>query len=157
MLTANIFVMVFAIPMIAVLAGAYAWLWGWPSLYSGWGGTQLWIMLLALLLGVVLHERIHGVTWAMLSGKPLSVIRFGVQLRTLTPYAHATEPLPIRAYVIGAMAPGLVLGILPCLIAMIFESSALMLGGLFLTAVAGGDILILWCRELFNLSCFCSS
>ena len=40
--------------------------------------------------------------------------------------------------------PCLALGVLPCLMAMVMGSGVLMLGGLAMTAAAGGDLLIVW-------------
>jgi hypothetical protein len=40
--------------------------------------------------------------------------------------------------------PGLALGVLPCLAAMVLGSGVLMLVGLAMTAAAGGDLLVVW-------------
>lgn len=143
MLMANILGVLFVVPSVAILAGAYAAIWGWRSLGAGFDAVNLWAIP-ALLMAIALHEAIHGVTWAWLSGKPFGVIRYGFQVATLTPFAHPTEPLPIRAYLIGVLMPGLALGVLPCLVAMVLGSGTLMLGGLAMTAAAGGDLLIVW-------------
>jgi hypothetical protein len=142
MLMANVLGLLFVVPGVAILAGAYAAIWGWSSLGAGFVAVYLWA--LPVLLAMVLHEVIHGVTWAWLSGKPLGVIRYGFQVATLTPFAHSTEPLPIRAYLIGALMPGLAFGVLPCLAAMVLGSGVLMLVGLAMTAAAGGDLLVVW-------------
>ena len=44
-------------------------------------------------LGIVAHEAIHGLSWAYFSGRPLSAVKFGFQVKTLTPYAHCKEPI----------------------------------------------------------------
>ena len=143
MLRANVLGVLFIVPSVAILAGAYAAIWGWSSLGAGFDAVNLWAIPV-LLLAIALHEAIHGVTWARLSGRPFGVIRYGFQIATLTPFAHSTEPLPIRAYLIGVLMPGLALGVLPCLAAMVLGSGVLMLGGLAMTAAAGGDLLVVW-------------
>jgi hypothetical protein len=140
---ANVLGILLVVPVVAALAAGYAALWGWRSLGAGFDAVNLWA-LPALLVAIALHEAIHGVTWAWLSGKPLGVIHYGFHAATLTPFAHSKEPLPLRAYLIGVLMPGMALGVLPCLAAMILGSGALMLGGLVMTAAAGGDMLIVW-------------
>lgn len=143
MLAANLLGVLIVVPSVAGLAAAYAAIWGWRSLGAGLAAVDLWA-LPVLLLAIALHELIHGATWAWLSGKPFSAIRFGFHIATLTPYAHSKEPLPIGPYTIGVLMPGLVLGVLPCLIAMVLGSGILMLAGIAMTAAAGGDVLIVW-------------
>jgi hypothetical protein len=143
MFMANILGVLFVVPSVAVLAGGYAALWGWRSLGAGLNAVNLWA-LPVLLAAIALHEVIHGVTWAWFSGKPLGVIGYGFHAATLTPFAHSKEPLPIRAYLIGTLMPGLALGVLPCLVATATGSGILMLAGLVMTAAAGGDLLIVW-------------
>jgi hypothetical protein len=141
--TANILAILPIVPSIALLAGAYAAIWGWPSLGAGFRAVNFWAIPV-LLLAIALHELVHGATWAWLSGKGFAAIRFGFQLATLTPFAHCKEPMPIGPYAAGALMPGMVLGVLPCLVATALGSSALMLLGLVMTAAAGGDMLNVW-------------
>ena len=69
MLRANVLGVLFIVPSVAILAGAYAAIWGWSSLGAGFDAVNLWAIP-ALLLAIALHEAIHGVTWARLSGRP---------------------------------------------------------------------------------------
>jgi putative zincin peptidase len=132
----------FVVPSVGGLAAAYAAIWGWRSLDAALA-VNLW-ELPVLLLAIALHELIHGVTWAWLSGKGFGAIRYGFHLATLTPFAHSKEPLPVVPYAIGALMPGLVLGVLPCLVAMLLGWATLMLFGLAMTVAAGGDLLVVW-------------
>ena len=106
------------------------------------GSTVLLIVL--VLLGVVLHELIHGIGWIVFGQKSFSAITFGFQWKTITPYAHLNEPVEVRAYRISAFLPGFVLGILPFLLSLVLGSGALFWFGLVHTTAAGGDWLILW-------------
>lgn len=69
---------------------------------------------------------------------------FGINWRTLTPYAHIKVPITARAYRWGAFMPGLVLGLIPCLIAVLTGSGWLLVVGAVFILVAGGDFLVLW-------------
>jgi hypothetical protein len=123
----------------------YVLVWGFGQLGEGLVRFfTLSTFLPAVLIGVIAHEVLHGVTWALAGRRPLSSIRFGFNVPTLTPYAHFREPLPANPYRLGAAMPGLVLGVLPVLIALAAGNGWLAgFGTLFLVA-ASGDILILW-------------
>ncbi|MBP1654599.1 MAG: hypothetical protein H6Q28_1155 [Bacteroidetes bacterium] len=123
----------------------FTFLWGFARLGEGMAGFfALTSFLPAVIVGIVVHEVLHGITWALAGHRPLSSIRFGFNVSTLTPYAHFTEPLPATPYRLGAAMPGLVLGVIPVVIALATGNGWLAgFGTLFLVA-ASGDIIILW-------------
>ena len=94
--------------------------------------------------GIVLHELIHGAAWAFYAEKRLTVIRFGVNWAALTPYAHCPEPMEAGAYRLGALAPGVLLGVIPTLISFWVGPTWLFFAGFIFTLAASGDVLILW-------------
>lgn len=143
LLKANFLMVYFAVPSVLLLGGAYVAVWGYHRLVWVLMGGYGW-SLAALLVGIVVHEAIHGLTWKVAARKPASAIRFGFHWKTLTPYAHCSESMPARAYRIGAAMPLLLLGVLPALVAIAWGSGGLMAFGLFFTFAAGGDMLILW-------------
>ena len=143
MLKANFMMVYFAVPSVLLLGGVYVWLWGWDGLVRVLMGGYV-EMAIAILAGIVVHEVIHGVTWKIAAKKPYSAITFGVQWKTLTPYAHCSETMAARPYRIGAVMPLLLLGVLPSLLAIIGGQGGMMAFGLFFTFAAGGDMLILW-------------
>jgi hypothetical protein len=147
--TAGASSLVIAGPLVLILGAIYAARWGVRSILDGFSidlGNVIAILiaLVVFVVGIVVHEYIHGLVWAYFGKKPLSSIKFGFQLNTLTPYAHSTEPMEVSAYRLGTVMPALVLGILPTLIAIIIGNGWLLTFGLFFTAAAGGDLLILW-------------
>lgn len=95
------------------------------------------------MLGIVLHELIHGITWAKFAKNKIKSIKYGVMWQSLTPYCHCEEPLLVRHYIIGAFMPGLVLGLIPSLLAVITGSFLLILFGLFFTLAACGDFMMI--------------
>jgi len=103
---------------------------------------QLYI-LLAFLLLIIIHEGLHGVTWAYFAKSGFKSISFGIKWSYLTPYCHCSEPLRRNHYILGGIMPGLVTGILPMLYAVVTANGWLLLASIFLTATAGGDILVL--------------
>jgi hypothetical protein len=142
---ANIKMFLYILPPVALLMGTFGLLWGWRTLGDGFDRFfTLWIFLPTFALGIVIHELIHGITWAAAGRLPWSDIRFGFDPKSFTPYAHARRPIPVNAYRIGAAMPGLLTGVLPCLIALAAGSGPLMAAGLFFTFAAGGDLLVLW-------------
>jgi hypothetical protein len=104
--------------------------------------AQFVIFILVLLVGVVVHEFIHGVTWAIFGRKLFSAIKFGLQWNTFTPHAHLKEPVEVNAYRLGALMPGWILGILTYLQSLWTGNGNLFRFSPIHTATAGGDWLI---------------
>lgn len=140
MVRANVYIVAMLVPLAVLFFVPYYVLWG------GFGpGNWDLIAAAAWFLGGVLgHELLHGITWMIAGNKPPGAVRFGFQLKTLTPYAHCTEPIDISAYRWGAAVPGVILGIVPGIIAMAIGSPGLLVFGFLFTLAAGGDALILW-------------
>jgi hypothetical protein len=144
LLRANFQMVWFAVPSVLILGGMYVWLWGYQRLLWLLSSDNYLLTIALLLIGVVVHEAIHGVTWKLATGKPFSAIKFGFDWKTITPYAHCREAMLARPYRIGAAMPLLLLGVLPSLIAIAEGQAGFIAFGLFFTFAAGGDMLILW-------------
>lgn len=146
MAKANVFSMVTVLPLVALFYYSFVNRWGFASLSRGVDliFEHVSLSLFCLLIGVIVHELIHGFTWSLLGGHPHRAIRYGIQWRTLTPFAHCTMPLPARTYRVGALLPGLLLGVVPVLAGIDKGNSTLFVFGLLFTAAAGGDFLIVW-------------
>ena len=111
---ANVAAIVGVLPGLTALAVGYGMVWGWGALGDGFDALiePFWRFFLLFAGGVVVHEALHGIAWRLAGAAPGSV-RFGFQWKTLTPYAHSTAAMSARAYRIGAVTPGLVLGLVP--------------------------------------------
>jgi Putative zincin peptidase len=81
-------------------------------------------------------------TWAKFAKSGLKSIRYGVLWKYLTPYCHCKEPLFVRHYIVGAIMPGIVLGFVPCIAAILNGNLMLLEFGLLFTYGAGGDFMI---------------
>ena len=141
MARANILVMFISLPVVILQFVLFLLLHGIKSLNLTWNPVFLFV---AILLGVVIHELIHGVSWMIFGGKPFSAIQFGFQWKTFTPYAHLKEPVEVNAYRLGAFLPGFILGILIYILSLVVGDGNLFWFSLVHTSAAGGDWLILW-------------
>lgn len=142
---ANLLAVILMAPLVGGLAALFAARWDWALV--GRGLSEFFDVRVAVpsaILGIVAHEAIHVISWAVASRRPLSAIAVGMQWRSLAPYAHPRDPMGVRAYRIGAAMPGLVLGLLPAVAAIVLGRPFLLVFGLFFTIAAGGDALVLW-------------
>lgn len=143
---ANIYALGLMIPIGALYVLLYGGIHGTAaagndfSVFLGNG----WFFLISVITGIVLHEAIHAVSWSWLDGIPWGKIHFGFKWKMLTPYVHCPEPVNVNHYRWGVAMPGLVLGIIPYLIALVFRIEWLYGFGFFFTIVAGGDFIMLW-------------
>ena len=138
---ANVIVIFSSIPVIILQFAMFLMLHGTDRLRPV-GGPVL--LIIAVLLGIVIHEWIHGFSWMIFGGKSFSAIRFGFQWKTVTPYAHLMEPVEVNAYRLGAFMPGFILGILTYVLSLVLGNGDLFWFSLLHTSASGGDWLILW-------------
>ncbi|MDD6212168.1 MAG: metalloprotease family protein [Clostridiales bacterium] len=101
------------------------------------------VCMAALLVSIVLHEGIHGLIWGYLAKNHFQSIEFGLIKEYLTPYCTCLEPLSKIQYIMGAIMPGLVLGILPMVFSLFTGSAAVLFYGILMTIAAGGDFTII--------------
>jgi hypothetical protein len=147
----NIFAILILIPIVLVFGLPYYQLWkpktDIENLIDNLGpqgaGLGLLISFSVLLLGIVLHELIHGITWAIFAKNGFKSMKFGVLWKTLNPYCHCQEPLRVRQYIIGAITPAIILGFIPSILAIVIGNLGLLLFGMFFTMAALGDFLII--------------
>lgn len=138
---ANILVIILSIPVIVLQFALFISLHGAQATEPTWGVVPL---LVVIVLGIVVHELIHALTWMVIGGRDFSAIKFGFQWKTLTPYAHLKEPMEVNVYRLSVFMPGLLLGILTYVLSLIFADGNLFWFSLIHTSAAGGDFLILW-------------
>ncbi len=143
---ANIFaIVIFVVAAVAFLV-PFFWIWGGRKPVSELlGGFPDWILAFVLMfVGIVVHELIHGATWACFAKSGWKSISFGVIWKLLTPYCHCDEPMRISGYMWGAMMPCIVLGIIPAIVALFIGSLPVLAWGIFFIAAAAGDIWMTW-------------
>lgn len=143
---ANVYAIALVIPIVAIFVFPYAWIYGWEtfSIDIFQFIINIPLLIVSIVAGTIAHEFIHAVCWSWLDDIPWEKIQFGFKWKTLTPYVHCPEPVKVSNYRWGVAMPGLVLGIIPYIMALILQNGWLLGFGLFFTLAATGDILILW-------------
>lgn len=141
---ANAFALLLIIPVGIIFGLPFYWIWGWniDTVYDE-PLLMAFAPLIVLVGGIILHELIHGMIWAAFAKKGFKSIKFGILLKMFTPYCHCKEPLKVKYYILGAIMPGIVLGIIPAIVAVCIGMKSLLIAGMFFTMAAGGDILII--------------
>jgi hypothetical protein len=122
----------------------FAFRWGFEPIKEASDILLPWFFLPLFIVGITVHELIHGLSWMLAGILPAGKIKFGFQLKTLTPYAHCTVPLKKHAYVFGTVMPAVLLGFIPFIISFVTGSGRLLIFGIIFTFAAIGDFLIVW-------------
>ncbi len=147
---ANVFSVALMVIAAVVLLVPFFMIWGSDGLSeimddSGNDFLIHWgIFMIAMMAGIVIHELIHGITWAHYAKMGWKSISFGVLWKMLTPYCHCNEPLHRQAYIMGAVMPCLVLGVLPAIVALCTGSLSVMIWAIIFIAAASGDLWMTW-------------
>ena len=136
----------------AVIYGGLMYLSGWSpdSLLDAWKNSvivpivAMFAFFAVTIVGLAVHELIHGIFWAHYAENGWKSIRFGVIWKALTPYCHCDVPLLKRHYVIGALTPLIILGVIPGLLAPVVGSFAMLVFGIVFTGGAAGDVMVIW-------------
>jgi hypothetical protein len=151
---ANIYGLLILIPIAVIYGLPYFFIWGdeigvrnstsWePSLIPGTKPAGSILILISLVLGIILHELIHGITWYFFTEDGFKSIKFGILKQMATPYCHCKEPLQVYAYVLGAIMPAIILGLIPAVIATVIGNLGLLILAAFFTMAAIGDLMII--------------
>ncbi len=145
-LNANIIAFAMLLPIAIICVVPFVLIWDWQSFFEGFTflRSHQVLLLLILILGIVLHEGLHGLTWGLFAKGGLKSIRYGIKWACLTPYCHCNEPLKRNHYLLGGIMPGLVLGLFPVIIALVYGYGWLLLLGIFFIGAAGGDLMVLF-------------
>lgn len=137
---ANLLTFVIGIPVVAVAFALFMLVNGTDGFVIGALGNPL--LLVAMLVLVVVHELIHGLTWSRFTPNGMADIEFGFMKEYLTPYCTCKAPLPKTGYIIGSLAPGVLLGVVPTIVSIAMGSVSLLFLGVIMTLSGGGDALI---------------
>src|SRR5699024_5539549 len=88
---ANIYGIIAFIPVIIIFALPYYLIWG------GFVGSiyEYSMLIPAFVIGIILHELIHVITWARFADMGFQSIKFGIFVIYLTPYCYCKEPLRV--------------------------------------------------------------
>ena len=139
---ANIFAVILLIPLTVI--GFALLLWSNDAVQPFSGPRDLIILFCSFLALIVVHELIHGLSWAVFTEHHFKDIAFGFMKQYLTPYCTCCVPLAKGQYCFGALMPLILLGIIPMIIGILTGSILLLVLGIIMSDSAAGDILIVW-------------
>lgn len=137
-LEANLMAVVLAIPFIVVFVACF---WARGNSFA-MKLLELYISVLVVLVLLVVHELIHGITFAMLAEERWKAVSFGILMSSLTPYCNCKEPLKKGHMIIAALMPTIILGFLPAIIAVMNGSFFLLYMSMMMIIGGGGDFMI---------------
>ena len=100
--------------------------------------------MIAMLVLIVVHELIHGLVWSFFAERGFKDIEFGFMVKYLTPYCTCGVPLSKGQYIAGALAPLVLLGVVPMIWGILAGSFPVLLVGIIMADSAAGDIQIVW-------------
>ena len=98
-------------------------------------------MFLAIIaVSVVVHELLHGIGWAISSGKGWKVVRFNIN--AMMPSCACKVALKKETYLIGVLAPFVFLGLGSILFVFVYPGTVSLLTMMVNFVAAGADLLI---------------
>jgi len=106
------------------------------------------IYILFLILGVFMHETLHGIAY-LTTGIKNKNIKFGIVWKKLTPYTYCSQPIPVWKYWYALILPNLIfliITILTALAALIYNDvrlDVLFLSSLAILFSGAGDLYVL--------------
>ena len=101
-------------------------------------------IILTIIVGIIIHEIVHGLTWAISSKKNISNIKLGIDFKSLTPYCHFKIAIKKTAYILGTIMPFIVLGLSPLVYGVITQKIIFLFWGVLFTFAASGDFTCIW-------------
>jgi hypothetical protein len=106
------------------------------------------IIFIPIIVGIVLHELIHGFFYVLFAKNKFKSIKFGVKLKYGVAYCICTELVKIKHFFIVTIMPTIILGFIPIILSFFFRNIFLLfLGILFITCGAGDFWIILRLRK----------
>lgn len=116
---------------------------GFEIKYLFESNIQIIYFVLLFLLSVYFHELIHAIVFFLFAKKKWKSVKIGFFWKHLTPYAHCSEPLSKYQYALALILPGIILGVIPIVLAFINSDITILFYGLIMLFAAVGDFIIL--------------
>ena len=101
------------------------------------------IGLIITVIGIIVHELIHGFFGAIFNKNGFKSIKFGILPKRGMAYCANTETLIKNKYIVGLVMPGILLGIIPSVLSLFIGNFYLLIFGIVFTIAASGDIILL--------------
>ena len=139
-------VLILQIPVLMIIGLfllAYDVLWGIESLAAVFRQPLAGITLaVAYPLGILVHELLHALGFVGFGSASWKMIRIGIF--RLTAFCQCDAPVVVPGFRAAIALPGLLLGVFPVVVALIFGFGWWLLFGALMASAALGDVLILW-------------
>jgi len=102
------------------------------------------IIVLIFIPGIIFHELIHGIFFAMFSKNKFKSVKFGImpKEKLFSPYCHCKEIIKVNHYKIAAIMPLIILGLIPAGISLIIGNFLLLWFGIIFISAGCGDLLM---------------
>lgn len=143
----NLYSFFLIIPFTAIYLIPFILIWDYQTFELG-RKEFMQNIIYVFLLGIVMHELLHGITWSFFTQHGFKSIKFGIN--GLTPYCHCKEPLKAKHYRLGGAMPLMVMAIIPGIAGLILGNGLYLSLGIFFSWTAGGDIISLFMLRKFN-------
>ena len=143
----NFYSLIMIIPITAILLTPFILIWDFETFEIG-RKEFMKLFIYVLIFGIIIHELLHGITWALFTKKGIKSIKFG--LNGITPYCHCKEPLKVKYYRLGGIMPLIMMGVIPSVAGIILGNGLYLSFGIFFSWTAGGDIISLFMLRKFD-------
>ena len=138
---ATVLGVVFSVPFIVMIGLLYRLVLNERAHLSEIEGLSFYSLFIAILVvSVVVHELLHGVGWAIASGKGWNAVRFNIN--AMMPSCACKVALEKKTYLIGVLAPFVVLGSGSILFVLVYPGTVSLLTMMVHFVAAGADLLI---------------
>lgn len=114
------------------------------NFFDSFGSNHIIPKLVIMVVIIVTHELIHGLTWMYFTNNGFNSIKFGIKWNYMIPYPYCQckEILYLKHYKLGVIMPAIILGFIPSFISLITGNLALLYLGVFGLMTAAGDFMI---------------
>jgi Putative zincin peptidase len=139
---------VLLIPLLLILVVCFVvpFFWIWSGHLKGQiNDINFWTFESSLFVGIAVHEFIHGIVAAIYAKNGFRSVKLGVKWKILTPYCHCKEALKLKHYILVAIMPCVVLGIIPLVFGLVIGNIWLFFFGFALIICAGRDLYVAKC------------
>lgn len=97
------------------------------------------VLIGVIVIPVFIHEFLHALAFSIFNKKPFSSTKFGFTFKGLFPYAHHKEPMTVNVLRISLLFPTIFLGLLPIILAFVFQNAAFLIFGALNVSFGAGD------------------
>jgi hypothetical protein len=101
------------------------------------------IIFIPIIIGIILHELIHGFFYSLFVKNKFKSIKFGVKLKYGVAYCICTELVKIKHFFIVSIMPTIILGFIPAILSFFFRNIFLLFFAILFIMCGAGDFWII--------------